>query len=79
MNGQLVTGPNGNSIFIPAAGYRYISKLYERGTSCMIWTVFLREEQDDNSARTLKFYSDKSLGWSFSDRDYGLTVRPVTE
>ena len=45
----------------------------------MIWTVSLREEHDDNSVRILKFYSEKSLGWSFENRDYGLTVRPVTE
>ena len=32
-NGYKVTGPNGNSIFLPAAGYRYGDKLYGNGNS----------------------------------------------
>jgi hypothetical protein len=31
--GYRVTGPNGNSIFLPAAGYRYGDKLYGNGNS----------------------------------------------
>ncbi|MBR2244362.1 MAG: hypothetical protein IJ888_06480 [Prevotella sp.] len=31
--GYKVTGPNGNSIFLPAAGYRYGDKLYGNGNS----------------------------------------------
>lgn len=32
-SGYKVTGPNGNSIFLPAAGYRFGDKLYDKGNS----------------------------------------------
>ncbi|MBQ4344824.1 MAG: serine/threonine protein kinase [Muribaculaceae bacterium] len=73
-SGYKVTGPNGNSIFLPAAGshffgtssyygYYWSSTLFESGTA---------------DAWQLHFDSgDHSMCFSF--RDYGRTVRPVTE
>ena len=37
-NGYKVTGPNGNSIFLPAAGYRYESLLYRVGGGGYYWS-----------------------------------------
>ena len=36
--GRKVTGPNGNSIFLPAAGYRYDSSLYNAGSYGLYWS-----------------------------------------
>lgn len=38
VNGQLVTGPNGNSIFLPAAGYRYGTSLHSAGGLGGYWS-----------------------------------------
>jgi hypothetical protein len=38
VNGQLVTGPNGNKIFLPAAGYRDGNSLVGANLYCHYWT-----------------------------------------
>ena len=77
VNGRLFTGPNGNSIFLPAAGYRYGSELYGAGTDGHYWSSSLYSV-GTGSAWNLYFYSDDySMG--YSDRDYGLTVRAVCQ
>ena len=80
VNGQLVTGPNGNSIFLPAAGYRYGTYLYDRGSYGHYWSATLFE---DDSAYNLIFnggyYDCGAYCHSFGNRYDGLTVRPVTE
>ena len=38
VNGYRVTGPNGNSIFLPAAGYRYRTAVGSRGYYCLYWS-----------------------------------------
>ena len=75
-NGYKVTGPNGNSIFLPAAGYRY-------GTSChyaeehgSYWSSTLYE--GSYSACYLYFITDiQYVFWLY--RYYGWSVRPVSE
>jgi hypothetical protein len=75
VNGQLVTGPNGNSIFLPAAGYRHGTEVYSRGSyGYYYWSGTLREL--DSYACYIYFYSG-GLGWDYNR--YGHTVRPVTE
>ena len=78
VNGQLVTGPNGNSIFLPATGYRGGTDLYFRGSFGYYWSATLYE---DNSigAYGLSF-SDSFHFWDrWGNRSYGFTVRPVTD
>ena len=38
VNGYKVTGPNGNSIFLPAAGYRGSGPTYPAGEDGLYWT-----------------------------------------
>ena len=77
VNGQRVTGSNGNSIFLPAAGFRYGTSSYGVGSDGRYWssTPF---EVDGNSAYNLGFNSD-SYDWSWGNRYYGRSVRPVLE
>ena len=74
VNGRLFTGPNGNSIFLPPAGYRVGSGFYYYGSGGYVWSSSLGSD-DTVRARYLSFHSD---GWYGSIyRYYGLTVRAV--
>ena len=78
VSGQLVTGPNGNSIFLPAAGSRRGAGLYSRGSYGYYWSATLHEYYSGDAC-SLYFY-DGYYYWRYWDyRRYGLTVRPVTE
>lgn len=72
--GQKVTGPNGNSIFLPAAGRRLGTSLNNDGSLGSYWSAALHED----------YYGAWFLG--FNNVDYirngytrfsGLSVRPV--
>ena len=77
-NGYLVTSKiNGNSIFLPAAGYRYYSSLSGAGSRGYYWSSSL-DESGSNYARYLYFYSSYHSTYS-NYRFYGRSVRPVTE
>ena len=77
VNGYRVTGPNGNSIFLPAAGYRDGTDVFGRGSSGDYWSGSLYYYSC--CANYLYFYDD-SYGWSyFYYRSYGRSVRPVCE
>ena len=41
VNGRLFTASNGNSLFLPAAGYRYNSSLYDAGSGGYYWSSSL--------------------------------------
>ena len=71
--GYEVTGPNGNTIFLPCAGYRYNSSLRSAGTVGRYWGHCITEANPSNG-RCLDFssgtISDKS-------RYYGFSIRAV--
>lgn len=73
--GRRVTGPNGNSIFLPAAGYRYGSSSYYVGSDGGYWSS---TPDDGLGACSLDFYSGDRY-WNWDSRYYGLPVRPVSE
>ena len=82
MNGCLVTGPNGNSIFLPASG-GFSEKLYYDGQCGYLWsrTLCSREKlaleaagQDDGY---ILFYDDGEIGEWYDYRSDGLSVRAV--
>ena len=78
VNGYRVTGPNGNSIFLPAAGQRYRTGHLDRGTNGYYWSSSLYDPYYSYHAWGLDFYND-SHDWGVSDRYIGQSVRPVCE
>ena len=75
VNGYKVTGPNGNSIFLPAVGCRLSTKLDYRGSQGYYWSGSLYEGYQSN-AYVLSFHSGGRLV-DYKWREYGRTVRPV--
>ena len=76
VNGRKMTSySNGNSIFMPAAGYRYDTSLNSAGSNGDYWTRTLYTNYS-SSAYNLDFNSG-SFNWYHSSRDYGRSVRPV--
>ena len=73
--GYLVTGPNGNSIFLPAAGYRLRTSLGDAGSDGRYWSSSLYTF-GPCSARHV-FFSSGHVGRGYSDRYFGRSVRPV--
>ncbi len=76
-NGYRVTGPNGNSIFLPAAGWRNGTSLYYAGEYGDYWSAAPNED-NAGSAYRLCFDSGDFYGYWFSRND-GMSVRPVSE
>ena len=76
-NGYKVTGPNGNSIFLPAAGFRYGSSLYFAGSCGYYWSSSPYESGSDY-AYYLGFNSSFQ-GMNDDFRYIGQSVRPVIE
>lgn len=76
INGYRVTGPNGNSIFLPAAGYHsYMGQdyLYDLNKSISYWTSISYTNQAlqlHGSISNIKVYS--------YHREVGNSIRPVT-
>ena len=75
VSGRLFTAANGNSLFLPAAGYRSYSNLSSAGSWGYYWSSSLRMGYP---YRAWQFYlSSGSYYVSDLNRDIGLTVRPV--
>ena len=77
VNGYLITSNvNGNSIFLPAAGFYGGATLYRRGTDGAYWSsTYLNM----TTARYLSF-SSTTVGPSATlDRRYGFSIRPVQD
>ena len=75
--GYTVVGPNGNSIFLPAAGYRIGASTYDVGTGGNFWSGSPNEGGTQN-AYFLYFYDDRCHVY-WSSREYGRSVRPVSD
>lgn len=73
--GYKVTGPNGNSIFLPAAGYRSYSLLSDAGSCGYYWSSSLHEVGTCYVCN-LAFYSGK-YDLTNNTRDSGRSVRAV--
>ena len=79
VNGYNVKGPNGNSIFLPAAGYRGGSSLNLAGGLGYYWSSKPYDDYYDDRAYRLSFDSDNTQNMFSSRRNYGHSVRPVVE
>lgn len=79
VNGYKVTAENGNSIFLPSAGYNYygISRVGETD-GVILWTS-IDEDGDHKNAKTLgaAYYSGIPQIRN-SSKFYGICIRPVT-
>ena len=75
VNGQKVTGPNGNSIFLPAAGFRNGTGAYDQGSLGEYWSGTKDDEYD--GAYELKYLLWGGHSISIGYRNYGYSVRPV--
>lgn len=81
VNGQKVTGSNGNSIFLPAAGRCFDTIVFDRGSYGNYWSgTSCWRYNDCYSAYSLNFNSGM---WDWNGTYYwrlnGLTIRPVTK
>ena len=78
--GYKVIGPNGNFIFLPAAGYRSRDELSGNGTSGCYWSSSSHKDEEGNEdfnyAHYLSFYSDL-VRVSYYNRCNGFTIRGV--
>ena len=74
MNGRLVSGPNGNTMFLPAAGCRSGSSLNNAGSNGDYWSRTLTPAP--YLAYRVYFYSE-DVGRNGRSRSYGFTVRAV--
>lgn len=80
VNGYLVVGSNGNSIFIPAAGGLVGTEVVQRGLGGYYWSTDLVGDDNNNMAWD-SFYkeeNDNYDGLGNENRYFGLPIRPVT-
>lgn len=76
VNGYKVTSDkNGKSIFLPAAGYRHVSSLYDAGSYGYYWSSSLYT--DNPSCAYYSGFPSDFVDWGSSSRFIGFTVRPV--
>lgn len=75
VNGYLVTGPNGNKLFLPAAGYRYNNSTESAGLGGYFKSSTLYPSNSDR-VYNLYFYME-NVYRSVSQRLHGETVRAV--
>ncbi len=71
--GYEVTGPNGNSIFLPAAGYRYNASVRSAGSVGRYWSNSISETNSSNAT----CYDFSTGATSDKYRYYGFSIRAV--
>ena len=76
VSGRLFTGPNGNTLFLPAAGGRWDESLGYAGSDGYYWSRAL-DSSHPNGAYLLYFGSGYWSGWDGNGRSYGRSVRAV--
>lgn len=74
-----VTGPNGNHILLPTAGYRYGNYLYFENEVGFIWGELAdpMNVKDSYCLNFSTFEEQTRMGWSY--RHYGRSIRPVSK
>ena len=76
VNGYKVTSnSNGNSIFLPAAGHRYQSSLYDAGSYGDYWSSSLKTNNPDGACSL--YFNSSNVGGYYYSRNCGQSVRPV--
>lgn len=82
VKGYNVRGKNGNSIFLPAAGFYYDTDNEVTGEYGRYWANSIESEEDDQRGVTLRFIPFDNENYqhyymSSRKRCYGQTIRPV--
>ncbi|MBR5689399.1 MAG: hypothetical protein IKX17_02990, partial [Prevotella sp.] len=76
ISGFKVTGPNGNSIFLPAAGWRANESLYD--STGEYFSCTLRTDDDGPDGAHYLHFDSNGVSWrTWSRRSHGLSIRPV--
>ena len=75
--GHIVTGTNGNSIFLPATGYMLDSDFYLVGTAGYYWSSSL--EANNSTGASIIYFATGRANYSGGYRYYGFSVRAVAE
>ncbi len=77
VNGALFTGPNGKSVFLPAAGYYLGSELLTAGSLVHYWSSSL---YTDTTTIAWNFSNANDYGYGMDNNDgrfFGFSIRPV--
>ena len=77
VNGRKFTGPNGGTIFLPAAGWRNGTSLNSAGSYGDYWSSSSPYPSRWNNANYFSFYSGRGYWGYEKKRSYGASVRPV--
>jgi hypothetical protein len=78
VSGYQVTGPNGNSIFLPAGGYKNDGNIFNKVSCGYYWSSSVLKKSS-NRAYYLQFNSEEYTKGDFSRRYSGRNIRPVFE
>ena len=76
VNGRRFTGPNGNTLFLPAAGSRWSDELIRAGSYGYYWSSSLDTDYPEG-AWYFDFYSAGYAYMNYYSRDIGRSVRAV--
>ena len=79
VDGYTVKGPNGNSIFLPAAGNYDGGSVSNAGMYGGYWTGTVGTSTSNSQAGNLYFFGETLHAVQWSNRYTGRTIRPVTE
>ena len=77
VNGYLVTGPNGKTMFLPLTGFYVGSSRVRAGFDGEYWSRTLFTEYYSSSRACYLTFYDEDWYWFATARFYGLPVRPV--
>lgn len=77
VNGCLFTGPNGNSIFLPLAGYRYNNSIEECYGDCGYYLSSSINPESPTFAYFYYFFFDTPTYMTHTERSCGHSVRAV--
>ena len=80
VNGQLITGPNGNTMFLPAIGERMGTNIYHVGDQGNYWSrsLYVLNETISYPTAAYKIYlNDTGMSWNSGERSCGFPVRAV--
>ena len=74
---RVVSRSNGNSVFLPAAGFRIHSDLDSEALNCRYWSSTARSGNGETAFSYM--FNNQGLGVGDFYRYYGLSIRPVLQ